>query len=123
MALSVQEIIRSVEQLPLAQREVVIQSRTQGMRNQERVQSMAAIKRKYPREWLAVNIPEDENEYDPRRGLLIAHSTDRAMVWEQVEMLSSAEYVFVFFNGTTGVKGFGMAFHDTDSPASDVEST
>ncbi len=123
MTMSVQEIIRSVEQLPFAQRELVVQTIVKGMQGNQRVQGLASIKSQYPDEWLAIIIPDGEDRYEPKRGRLIAHSLDRSRVWEQVEKLPSTENVFVFFNGPIAAKGFGMAFHDTDASFSTAEST
>ena len=73
MVMSVQEIIRSIEQLPLSEREFVVRSIVKTIQDNEHVQSVASIKRQHPDEWLAIIIPDGEDAYDPKRGRLIAH--------------------------------------------------
>jgi hypothetical protein len=78
---------------------------------------MANLKIQYPNEWLAVIIPEREDRYNPQQGYLIAHNSDRSLVWQQVVDLPADEDVYVFFNGPIAAKGFGIIFHDpTDTP-------
>ena len=116
MVMSVQEIIRSVEQLPLSERELVVRSIMKTIQDNEHVQSVASIEKQHPDEWLAIIIPDGEDAYDPKRGRLIAHGPDRSGVWEQVNALPATENIFVFFNGPVAAKGFGIAFYDTDTP-------
>ena len=110
MATNVQEIIRIIEQLSLAEREYVVRSVLGALPSKGEVQSLTSLKRQYPGEWLAQIIPEGEDAYDPQRGRLVAHDYDRSTVWEQVAWLSAMEDVYVFFNGPVAPKGFGMAF-------------
>ena len=116
MATNVQEIIRTIEQLSAAEREYVVRSVLKTLPSKGEVQSLASLKRQYPNEWLAIVIPDGEDAYDPRRGRLVAHNTDRSTVWEQMNLLSTSEDVFVFFNGPIAPKGFGLVFYDTDTP-------
>ncbi|MBI5652374.1 MAG: hypothetical protein HZC40_18300 [Chloroflexi bacterium] len=81
------------------------------------IRDLASLKIQYPDEWLAVSMPEGEDQYAPQRGRLITHNRERAATWDRVARLAANQAVYVFFTGSITAKGFGISFNDTaDTP-------
>lgn len=117
MATKVEELIQEIQQLSPPEKEYVMESVLKVLRTEFEIWSLADLKARYPDEWLAVIISEEEDRYDPQRGRLVAHSPDKSLVWQRVADLPASEDVYVFFNGPVTAKGFGIVFHDTtDTP-------
>jgi hypothetical protein len=61
------------------------------------IETIAAI---FPNEWLAFIIsPEEDEDYEPLHGKLIAHSPDPDEVYDAVNTVLWNQHVYVFFNG------------------------
>lgn len=60
---------------------------------------IAEAERCYPGQWLAFVIPPGEDEYDPERGVLVAHSEDDNEVWDAVARITFTQVVHVYYNG------------------------
>ena len=61
------------------------------------IETIAAI---FPNEWLAFIIsPEEDEDYEPLHGKLIAHSPDPDEVYDAVNIVLWNQHVYVFFNG------------------------
>jgi len=61
------------------------------------IESVAAV---FPDEWLAFIIsPEEDEEYEPLHGKLVAHSPHPDELYDAVNTVLWNQYVYVFFNG------------------------
>jgi hypothetical protein len=66
------------------------------------IETIAAV---FPDEWLAFIIsPEEDDDYEPLHGKLIAHSPDPDEVYDAVNTVLWNQHVYVFFNGDFEVK-------------------
>ncbi len=115
MAASVHDLIETIQQLPPPDQQFVAQSVLVSLQRDSAVQTIDALKARNPDEWLAIEIPQGEDRYDPSRGRLIAHNRDRRAVWEKVETLPSSTDIFVFFNGEVLARDFAIAIDDTNA--------
>ena len=71
-----------------------------GMEEKGNVELIADVERRYPNEWLVFVIPPSEDDFAPERGMLVAHSTDDAEVFEAITRITHNQVVHVYFNGT-----------------------
>ncbi len=70
------------------------------MTETERLPLIETIARIFPNEWLAFIIsPEEDDEFEPLHGKLIAHSSDPDQVYDAVNTVLWNQHVYVFFNG------------------------
>jgi hypothetical protein len=54
----------------------------------------------FPNEWLAFIIsPEEDDEYEPLHGKLVAHSLDPDEVYDAINTVLWNQHIFVYFNG------------------------
>jgi hypothetical protein len=61
------------------------------------IETVAAV---FPNEWLAFIIsPEEDDEYEPVHGKLVAHSPDPDEIYDAVNTVLWNQHVYVFFNG------------------------
>lgn len=67
-----------------------------------------SLKKKYPGEWLAIEVTEERNG-EPVRGRLILHSKDRDELWRKIE-LSREREIYVTYAGPLIEKGYAVAF-------------
>ena len=66
----------------------------------ERLPLIEEIARIFPDEWLAFIIsPEEDEEFEPLHGKLVAHSPDPDEVYDAVNTVLWNQHVYVFFNG------------------------
>jgi hypothetical protein len=82
--------------------------------SKEKIRDIDELKATYPGQWIALAIPEGEDQYEPKRGYLISHSPHREAVWAIVNAMPSDEGVYVFFNGPVMAKGFSVTFYDRE---------
>jgi len=80
----------------------------------QEIRDIDELKATYPGQWIALAIPEGEDQYEPKRGYLISHSPHREAVWAIVNAMPSDEGVYVFFNGPVMAKGFSLTFYDRE---------
>ena len=80
----------------------------------EEIRDIDEFKAAYPGQWIALAIPEGEDQYEPKRGYLISHSPHREAVWAIVNAMPSDKSVYVFFNGPVMAKGFSVTFYDRE---------
>jgi hypothetical protein len=80
----------------------------------QEIRDIDEFKATYPGQWIALAIPEGEDQYEPKRGYLISHSPHREAVWAIVNAMPSDEGVYVFFNGPVMPKGFSVTFYDRE---------
>ena len=70
------------------------------MSETERLPLIETIAKIFPNEWLAFIIsPEEDDEFEPLHGKLIAHSPNPDEVYDAVNMVLWNQHVYVFFNG------------------------
>ena len=72
----------------------------------------------FPDEWLAFIIsPSEDEELEPTRGKLIAHSPDPDEVYDAVNTVLWNQHVYVFFNGDYAAfkSSFGSSWTETGS--------
>jgi hypothetical protein len=80
-----------------------------GRRAEEKAMlEITALKKKYPGEWLAIEVTE-ERDGEPLKGRLILHSKDRDELWEEIE-LSPEKEIYVTYAGPLVEKGYAVAF-------------
>ncbi len=66
----------------------------------------------FPGEWLAFIVsPEEDDDYEPTRGKLIAHSPDPDEVYDAVNIVLWNQHVYVFFNGN--FEGMQISYGDS----------
>ncbi len=66
----------------------------------ERLPLIDDIARIFPNEWLAFILsPEEDEEYEPRHGKMVAHSPDPDEIHDAVNTVLWNQHVYVFFNG------------------------
>ena len=66
----------------------------------ERLPLIETIAEIFPDEWLAFIIsPEEDDDFEPRHGKLIAHSPDPDEVYDAVNTVLWNQYIYIFFNG------------------------
>ena len=82
--------------------------------SKEEIRDIDELKATYPGQWIALAIPEGEDQYEPKRGYLISHSPHREAVWAIVNAMPSDKGIYVFFNGPVMAKGFGLTFYDRE---------
>ena len=82
--------------------------------SKEEIRDIDEFKATYPGQWIALAIPEGEDQYEPKRGYLISHSPHREAVWAIVNAMPSDKGVYVFFNGPVMAKGFSVTFYDRE---------
>lgn len=113
----VQELVETFEHLPRPEQASVLARLQYTYRRQAQPELIRDLQLRHPGEWLAIVIPPGEDRYTPNHGYLLAHSPDRAQVWQMVEQFADAQDVFVLFAGPVAAKGFEFTFHDTtDTP-------
>ena len=66
------------------------------------------LKKKYPGEWLAIEVTE-ERDGEPVRGRLILHSKDRDELWRKMKLSRDRE-IYVTYAGPLIEKGYAVAF-------------
>jgi hypothetical protein len=70
------------------------------MTETERLPLIETIARIFPDEWLAFIIsPEEDDDFEPMHGILIAHSPNPDEVYDAVNTVLWNQHVYVFFNG------------------------
>ena len=70
------------------------------MTETERLPLIETIAKIFPNEWLAFIIsPEEDDEFEPLHGKLIAHSSDPDQVYDAVNTILWYQHIYVFFNG------------------------
>lgn len=70
------------------------------MTETEQLPLIETIAKIFPNEWLAFIIsPEEDDEFEPLHGKLIAHSSDPDQVYDAVNTVLWNQHVYVFFNG------------------------
>ncbi len=66
----------------------------------EQLPLIETISQIFPNEWLAfITTPEEDEEYEPAHGKLIAHSPHPNEVYDAVDTVLWNQHVYVFFNG------------------------
>jgi hypothetical protein len=66
----------------------------------EQLPLIETIAQIFPNEWLAfITTPEEDDEYEPTHGKLIAHSPHPNEVYDAVDTVLWNQHVYVFFNG------------------------
>jgi len=66
----------------------------------EQLPLIETIAQIFPNEWLAfITTPEEDEEYEPTHGKLIAHSPHPNEVYDAVDTVLWNQHVYVFFNG------------------------
>jgi len=67
----------------------------------EQLPLIETITQIFPNEWLAfITTPEEDEEYEPTHGKLIAHSPHPNDVYDAVDTVLWNQHVYVFFNGS-----------------------
>ena len=67
----------------------------------EQLPLIETIAQIFPNEWLAfITTPEEDEEYEPTHGKLIAHSSHPNDVYDAVDTVLWNQHVYVFFNGS-----------------------
>lgn len=89
----------------------------------EQLPLIETIAQIFPNEWLAfITTPEEDEEYEPTHGKLIAHSPHPNDVYDAVDTVLWNQHVYVFFNGDfeSMQASYGDSWHQTESqqPAS-----
>lgn len=64
-----------------------------------RIEPVALIESRHPREWLGLVVPPGEDEFAPERAMLVVHATDDNEVWDAVNRITHNQVVHVYFNG------------------------
>lgn len=83
------------------------------MTNPGRLPLIESIARIFPNEWLAFILsPEEDDEYEPLHGKLIAHSPNPDEVHDAVGTVLWNQHVYVFFNGDFEAikRSYGLAW-------------
>jgi hypothetical protein len=81
------------------------------------IETIAGI---FPNEWLAFIIsPEEDEEFEPRHGKLIAHSPNPDDIHDAVNTVLWNQHVYVFFNGNFAAlkASYGEAWDQPAEPA------
>jgi len=85
----------------------------------EQLPLIETIAQIFPNEWLAfITTPEEDEEYEPTHGKLIAHSPHPNDVYDAVDTVLWNQHVYVFFNGDFEAMqaSYGDSWHQTESP-------
>ncbi|RME73202.1 MAG: hypothetical protein D6784_12280 [Chloroflexi bacterium] len=85
-----------------------------GMSQPEQLPRIETIARIFPNEWLAFIIPpEEDDEFEPVHGKLVAHSPNPDEVYDAVNAVLWNQCVYVFFNGDFEAlkASYGDAWH------------
>jgi hypothetical protein len=70
------------------------------MTETERLPMIEEVAQIFPNEWLAFIIsPDEDDDYEPMHGKLVAHSPDPDEVYDAVNTVLWNQHVYVFFNG------------------------
>jgi hypothetical protein len=111
--LQVQELVTSFHKLSLSEQQSVLETLQRAYEERTKLERLAELQLRYPGEWLAVVIPSSEDRYAPEHGYLLAHASERALVWQAIAERAKDKDVFVFYTGASAAKGFEVTFHDT----------
>ena len=66
----------------------------------EQLPLIEEIARIFPNEWLAFIIPpEEDDDYEPAQGKLIAHSPNPDEIYDAVNIVLWNQHVYIYFNG------------------------
>ncbi len=87
------------------------------MTDVERLPHIEEIAKIFPDEWLAFIIsPEEDDDFEPVHGKLIAHSSDPDEVYDAVNTVLWNQHVYVYFNGNfeTMQASYGERWQQTD---------
>lgn len=87
----------------------------------ERLPLIEEIARIFPNEWLAFIIsPEEDEDFEPLHGKLIAHSPDPDQVYDAVNTVLWNQHVYVYFNGNfdSMKASYGDAWSEEAGPVS-----
>jgi len=63
---------------------------------------LSELRRRYPNQWIAVQLGPGGNRFRPDRGYLLAHSPDRRVIWRKAMQVDSGQEAYVFFNAPEG---------------------
>jgi hypothetical protein len=89
------------------------------MTETERLPLIEEIARIFPNEWLAFIIsPEEDDEFEPIHGKLIAHSPDPDELYDAVNIVLWNQHVYTFFNGDFEAMkaSYGHRWHQEPEP-------
>ena len=87
----------------------------------EQLPLIETIAQIFPNEWLAfITTPEEDEEYEPTHGKLIAHSHHPNDVYDAVDTVLWNQHVYVFFNGDFEAMqaSYGDSWNQTDTQPS-----
>lgn len=87
----------------------------------EQLPQIETIAQIFPNEWLAfITTPEEDEEYEPTHGKLIAHSPHPNDVHDAVDTVLWNQHVYVFFNGDFEAMqaSYGDSWDHTDTKQS-----
>lgn len=74
-------------------------------------QSIKTLKRKYPREWLLIDVDKlDPFTTTPLSGKLVAHSSHREDIYQRLMKRPKAKKLLVEYSQDTFPKGYAAAF-------------
>lgn len=85
----------------------------------ERLPVIEDIAKIFPNEWLAFIIsPEEDDDYEPTHGKLVAHSVDPDEIYDAVNTILWNQHVYVFFNGDFAAMqaSYGHSWDATPEP-------
>ncbi|MFO7991066.1 MAG: hypothetical protein R6U61_02085 [Thermoplasmata archaeon] len=74
----------------------------------EEVEKLEEIKKKYPDQWILVEVIEENEIGETVKGRVIYHSKARDDVYDA--MKETSKYTHVFFSGEIPKKGYAFAF-------------
>ena len=60
------------------------------------------LRRRYPNEWIAVQLGPGGNRFRPDWGYLLAHGPGRRVIWREVMQVDSGQEACVFYNAPDG---------------------
>jgi hypothetical protein len=91
----------------------------------EQLPLIETIAQIFPNEWLAfITTPEEDDDYEPTHGKLIAHSPHPNEVYDAVDTVLWNQHVYVFFNGNFEAMqaSYGNSWHQTGQQPAPAEA-
>ncbi|GEM_PF-968416 len=74
-------------------------------------ESITVMKRRHPHEWLLIAVARvDRDSSTPLSGRLIAHSADRAAIYQRLQSRAAPRRALIEFADDTFPKGYAAAF-------------
>lgn len=72
--------------------------------------TISAIKKQYKDEWVLVDVAEEDELNQPKKGTVLTHSENRDVIYERMKKLPKGFRVATFYTGKRPPNGMVFAF-------------